>query len=133
MIMYRRQCNRSKPIDGMTPLHHAARSGADAQIIRSLIADGADVHAKDHHGMTPLHWAAKCNPNVEVAKCLIEYGADVRAKDNNGDNPLYIAWQFAQSEEVGIYFLDIALGSKGVLVTDPLKLAEIKQRMMQTD
>ena len=78
-------------------------------------------------GMTPLHFAAGCNSNVEVAKCLVEHGADVRAKDDKGLTPLDLSFRYAKSEEVGIYFMDLMMGSKGVKVTDPATLAKVKQ------
>ena len=41
---------------GTTPLHHAAQFGRK-KIIELLIAQGADVNAKDNFGSTPLDWA----------------------------------------------------------------------------
>ena len=119
---------KDKDENGMTPLHRAARDARNAGVIRYMIAIGADVNAEDNMGMTPLHFAAGCNPNVEVAKCLVEHGADVRAEDDKGFTPLDLSLRFAKSEEVGIYFMDLMVGSKGVKVTDPATLAIIKQR-----
>ena len=93
-----------------------------------MITLGADVNAKDNGGRTPLHWAAGCNPNVEVAKCLVENGAEIRAKDDNGVTPLTVSFHCAKSDEVGLYFLDLMMGRKGVEVTDPVRLEEIKRR-----
>jgi ankyrin repeat protein len=42
---------------GTTPLHHAAGWG-HKDIVELLIAEGADVNAKDDDGGTPLHEAA---------------------------------------------------------------------------
>ena len=39
--------------NGETPLHDAAYGG-QKEIVELLIAEGADVHAKDHEGRTPL-------------------------------------------------------------------------------
>ena len=110
-------------------IFEAAKTGTVDDIRYFVEQKRVDVNTKDGKGLTLLHYVAGHNPNVEVAKYLVEQGADVRAKDNNGHNPLYVSWQSAPSEEVGIYFLDIALGSKGREVTDPVELAEIKRRM----
>jgi ankyrin repeat protein len=79
---------------------------------------------------TPLHWSAGCNPDVEVAKCLVEHGADIRAEDDRGLTPLDLSLRYAKSDAVGLYFLDLMMGSKGREVTDPVELAAIKQRFM---
>ncbi len=42
---------------GLTDLHRAAAK-ADLEWIRSELAAGADIAARDTHGATPLHWAA---------------------------------------------------------------------------
>ena len=44
-----------------------------------LIANGADVNAKDDDGSTPLHYAAH-EGHKEIAELLIAKGADVNAK-----------------------------------------------------
>ena len=58
-----------------TPLHWAATK----EIAELLIAEGADVMAKDGRGGTPLHQAA-WNGHKEVAELLIANGADVNAQ-----------------------------------------------------
>ena len=58
-----------------TPLHWAATK----EIAELLIAEGAEVMAKDGQGGTPLHWAA-WNGHKEVAELLIANGADVHAQ-----------------------------------------------------
>ena len=117
---------------GGTPLHFAVRWSSNVDAIRYLISEGANVNAKDTHGRTPLHWAAGCNPNVEVAKCLVENGAEIRAKDDKDCTPLTVSFHCAKSDEVGLYFLDLMMGQKGVEVTDPIRLAEIQRRFAGT-
>ena len=118
---------------GRTLLHYAGEYDyPNADVVRYLVEQhGADINVRDNNGKTPLHYVAGHNPNVEVAKYLIEHGADIRAKGDSGYTPLDVAWQHAPNEEVGIYFLDQMIGSKGRLITDPVKLAEIKRRMEQ--
>ena len=49
-----------------------------------LIANGADVNAKDNRKVTPLHIA----DTKEIIELLIAKGADVNAKYNDGITPL---------------------------------------------
>jgi ankyrin len=48
-----------------------------------LLANNANVNAKDSFGMTPLHWAAM-ESHLEVAKTLLAHGADVNARSAGG-------------------------------------------------
>lgn len=70
-------------------LHNAATSG-DVTSIKSLIAEGAKVDARDGSGATALLVATHAN-QVEVAKALIDAGADVNAKDKIEDSPYLYA------------------------------------------
>ena len=67
---------------GETPLHMAARFG-QSQVAELLIAEGADVNAKNDEGKTALHEAA-VNGHKEIAQLLIAKGADVNAKVASG-------------------------------------------------
>ena len=112
-------------------IFEAAKTGTVEDVKYYIETLGVDVNTKDEKGLTPLHYVAGHNPNVEVAKYLIEHGADINIKCNSGYTPFSVAFHAAPNEEVGLYFFEVLLGSKGVLVTDPVKLAEIKQRMEQ--
>lgn len=59
-------------------------------IVRALVAAGADCCFRDHAGRTPLHWAAKHGRRPE-AEALLHNGADREARDNDGDTPADIA------------------------------------------
>jgi bla regulator protein BlaR1 len=61
-------------------LHHAARDG-DLEQVKKLIAQGADVKARDMWGRTALHFAAY-RSRTEVAQLLLRQGAYVDATDN---------------------------------------------------
>jgi serine protease inhibitor/ankyrin repeat protein len=69
-----------------TPLHVAARQG-NIEAVRSLIAQGAEVNARDDHGETPLHEAASVTC-IDVVQLLVANGADVNAKSKNAVAPL---------------------------------------------
>ena len=66
-----------------TPLHFAS----SAEVVKALVAAGADVMAAESVGRTPLHLA----PNAEVAQALIDAGAQVMAENPKGLTPLHLA------------------------------------------
>ena len=68
------------------------RRAADArELTELLLANGADVNAKDRGQGTPLH-AAASEGHKEVAKLLLASNAQVNAKDDyNGATPLHYA------------------------------------------
>ena len=66
-----------------TPLHLAST----AEVVRALIAAGADVSAGDGIGRTPLHSAA----NADVAQALIDGKAKVMSENPKGLTPLHLA------------------------------------------
>ena len=73
-----------------TPISDAVRRG-DADAVRTLLRDGADVNASAGDGMTALHWAADAG-EVEIANILIDAGANVDAVTRLGDyTPLHLA------------------------------------------
>lgn len=63
------------------PLHEAA----NAAIVKLLLAQGAEVDAKDDFDWTPLHTAG----NADVAEALIANGADIAARGQRGVTPLH--------------------------------------------
>jgi hypothetical protein len=64
-----------------TPLARAAQTG-DAATVRSLIAQGADVNARDAEGYTPLAYAARSG-DTDTIKQLLDAKADPNARDCN--------------------------------------------------
>jgi len=62
----------------------------DTTAVRSLLAQNAEVDAKQGDGATALHWAAYRN-DAETATALIRAGADVRAANDHGVTPLALA------------------------------------------
>jgi ankyrin repeat protein len=63
-----------------------------SQMVRLLIAHGADVKAKDKEGMTPLHCAAYFGDR-NVVQLLLAEGAEVNARTVRDPKPDAIAWE----------------------------------------
>src|SRR3954466_8454563 len=84
---------------GDTALHVAA-VGYRVDVVRDLIARGADVRARNRRGAEPLHYAAagapgspRWNPTAqaEVVESLIHAGGDPNCRDASGVAPLHRA------------------------------------------
>src|SRR5260221_2824533 len=85
---------------GDTALHLAA-AGYRVEIVRLLLAAGADTNStKNHRKSGPLHYAAdgyitgpawNANRQVQTIQCLLDAGADINAQDKNGATPLHRA------------------------------------------
>jgi hypothetical protein len=85
---------------GDTALHLAA-AGYRVEIVRLLLAVGADPNAAgNHRSSSPLHYAADgciscpvwdANKQVETLRCLLDKGANIHLQDKNGATPLHRA------------------------------------------
>jgi len=84
---------------GDTALHLAA-AAYQGELAESLVAEGADVRARNRRGAEPLHYATDGGPGAEhwdpvaqreVIAYLIAAGADPNAVDNSGVAPLHRA------------------------------------------
>ena len=81
-----------------TPLHLAVQYEHN-NIIKYLIDNGANIHAKDQNGLTPLHIAAM-KGDSETASALIKAGADKEANDNHNRTPTHWAAMRGHTETV---------------------------------
>ena len=80
------------PRDHRTPLHYAVRN-ARLEMMELLVAQGADLNARDITGMTPLHIAAWMGFRQE-ALWLLDNGAELEPRDHFGDTPVHTAALF---------------------------------------
>ena len=71
----------------------------DRQAVAALIAQHAEVNARQPDGATALHWAAHWG-DAGTADLLIHSGADVNAANDLGATPLYLACRQANAAMV---------------------------------
>ncbi len=93
---------------GDTALHIAAAAHR-RELVASLVAQGADVRARNRRGAEPLHYSADGSPGTdywhsvaqgEVVGDLIEAGADPNVFDKSGVAPLHRAVRTRSSAAV---------------------------------
>ncbi|MDD2684339.1 MAG: ankyrin repeat domain-containing protein, partial [Candidatus Cloacimonetes bacterium] len=58
--------------EGITALMYAAWYNDDPEVVKVLIAAGADINATNNYLFTPLMYSAWLNDNPDVTKALIE-------------------------------------------------------------
>lgn len=80
---------------GQTPLHLASRNH-HADVVKEIIANGADPNFQDKRGCTPLHAAMSLelcvgSENLQVVKLLVDHGADLAKEDIEGVTPVHQA------------------------------------------
>ncbi len=93
----------------------AAAARGDAAGIARLVAEGADVRARDGHQRTPLHVAAH-GGHAEAVRALVRAGADPRALDARRYDIVTIA---AVRDDEAMVRLAISLGSDPRAITSP--------------
>src|SRR4051794_25201680 len=67
----------------------AAAARGDAETVRRLLADGADVDTRDEQGRTAVT-AAALGDHVDTARVLVDAGADVDLQDDDRNNALLV-------------------------------------------
>ena len=83
--------NASDP-NGRSPLHIAAISSENPDVVQTLLNAGADLNARMEAGSTPLHLVAKSCKGPDVVNVLLDAGANAVAKDVSGRVP----WDYAE-------------------------------------
>ncbi|HEV8610349.1 MAG TPA: ankyrin repeat domain-containing protein [Thermoanaerobaculia bacterium] len=69
---------------------HSAVAGGNLEIVRELLAYGADVRARQEGGFTPLHSAAG-EGREEMVRLLLAHGADGSSRSDAGKTPADMA------------------------------------------
>jgi len=78
------------------PLQSAV-AGGQLEIVRLLLASGADPNCRDSHSGTPLHAAAQ-NGDMLIISALIFGGADLEARNDDNRLPVDIALDAGHEE-----------------------------------
>jgi hypothetical protein len=91
LLDYKADVNAADHTSGRRALHEAAEQGG-LEIVKMLLARGAEVDARDKWIQTPLHRAA-FQGELRVAEVLLKRGADVNAKTSDEKSPLDLASQ----------------------------------------
>lgn len=74
---------------GFTPLHWASLNG-HANVVKLLLASGAQADARSRQGDTPLQLAAR-KGHTEVAEMLLDAAADIDLANDEDETPLMFA------------------------------------------
>ncbi|CAK0762960.1 conserved hypothetical protein [uncultured Gammaproteobacteria bacterium] len=101
MIGYGISLNVTDP-EGMTVLHYAVRNG-HLEVLKRLLAAGADPTVKDNYGRTPL--LANMRLDISVADLFLRADGDINAQDKEGRTLLHFA-AFQGNKESIRYLLD---------------------------
>jgi ankyrin repeat protein len=82
----------NQPINEHTAdrLLHLAAARENLEVVKVLLANGADVNVRGQAKRAPLHCAATAG-NIPIAEELLGRGADLEATDDSGDTPLCAA------------------------------------------
>ncbi|KAK6542442.1 hypothetical protein TWF694_006395 [Orbilia ellipsospora] len=76
-------------LEGYTGLQRAASRG-DVAIVKLLLENGSNIHARNYSGKQALHHAAYTG-RKDVVRLLLQYGADVHARDEFEETALHHA------------------------------------------
>jgi ankyrin repeat protein len=81
-----------------------------SDVVKLLLANGADVNARDDVGWTPLMSAQYDN---EVVKLILDAGAEINAKNNDGRTALMLAAEDGETQIVSLLLTkDNAINTK---------------------
>jgi ankyrin repeat protein len=87
---------------GLVPLFHACH---DIEMVKYLIANGADIHAEGSGGETLLHWAAQTG-SLELVKFFKNKGLDLYARDKLGQSAAIFSAYSGKDEKLLLYLID---------------------------
>jgi ankyrin repeat protein len=88
------KCWKSEQRNAVRIQKHTALTDAvllsDYEVMRQVIAAGADLNELDDFTMTPLLWA-NIRGDIAAVRMLLESGADPNVRPNPSDSPLWSA------------------------------------------
>jgi ankyrin repeat protein len=122
-----------KEIKAAGSIFSAAQSGL-VDAVKTHLAGGADVNAKNKGGYTALHLAAK-KGHVEVAKVLLEAKADIGLVSKSGKTALHYVAYYNGNLDLAAALLDAgaAVNAKDGKNKTPLDYALSKKRTELTE
>jgi ankyrin repeat protein len=86
-----------------TPIFKALQGGRSLEVVKLLLANGADVEQRNASGYNALH-AGIMAENIKVLDFLIKAELDLEAKSNFGNTPLILCSKFVRkAEAVGMF------------------------------
>ncbi len=91
LVKYLLQKGAKLKFKGQKVVLHGAVRGGNAEIVKILLAAGADVNEVGDLKDTALHVAAEWNEDDEITKLLLEAGADINARRIFDKTPLDVA------------------------------------------
>ncbi|GEM_PF-2061529 len=93
-------------ISGWTPLHWAARTLKDPEIVNLLLEYGADIEALTEGGTTALLTAARFARSYDVFAALITAGANVNFATDTGWAALHYVARYRQKSQYAVLLLE---------------------------
>src|SRR5690606_23986271 len=85
----------------VAPLHSAV-SAQHVEIVRLLLAHGADANLPQEQGIRPIHQSAH-NGDVATTRLLLEHGADPMLASDNGKTAVDWAKEDGYTEVVDLF------------------------------
>ena len=82
---------------GRTPLHNAAMSSDNPDLVAVLAKAGAKMNVRDKKGRTALHLAGVLGEAPAMVAALVKAGADMNARDERGRTPVELAEKFSKT------------------------------------
>ena len=89
----------------------------DAAAVQALLANGAEVNAKDNNGASALILASR-NGHRDVVQALLANGAEVNAKDNDGATALILASRNGHHDVVALFVKGAEVNAKRQTATE---------------